>query len=933
MSRDFIPTHNPLSRERYLLLAQAALAVENYRFAGQALLKWLAYYPGDLTASLYYSRALLGQGRPEQALVVLDGLCMADPEFVQAAELLLCADIQPAILDNDRQATSVLPGRPGSIYFSAATRRAYLFALTGRNDEKGTLYAWGSQLRLARQALESGDLDNAGTLLERVLGKDEISPLACVTHLQLLSQMQALSLQEKRETARDYHLRWPDCLACMLWYADWSMEAGRSGLAVALMHQAAARDVSGQVASRLWGAGHPYRSLWPERPELQLELPVPADVAAALGWNRLPAGSSPSQFVSPGAQRLSSERSPKELDPLPPPQGAPPPKQPAIHMEPTRVIDLPADLDERSRQEPRNSELHAIEDELDRLGGRLNLPSVKRLDGRFPVYVVFSLRGRLQERYGKRAAEILEAEMKSLVEVVQSWHGWGACLFFADDPAHTRPLKITPSRSGDPWELKLILADLDEALGKRGERIGALLIVGGPEVVPFHHLPNPVDDQDVDVPSDNPYATCDENYFIPEWPVGRLPGGCGDGPKLLLTALRRIRVQHATRSQHIPWRRRVRLALMNLLNNLSGKKKDNFGYSAAIWQRAATSVFRTIGKPEALHVSPPMGYDVALPPGAANPALKGVPSPVGVLGYFNLHGLVDAPEWYGQRDPSLPGPDYPVALRPQDIQPRRWRRGKGNLPQVIFSEACYGLHIQGRALEDAISLKFLEAGCLAVVGSTCVTYGSVDTPLSAADLLAHSFWRYIRNGVPAGEALRQAKIYLASEMNRRQDFLDGEDQKTLISFILYGDPLVQPVMNGRMPKTPRYRVKPLMDVKTVCDRADCPLLSQPIPEDVMVSVKNVVARYLPGMADARLTFAQEGAVCDSGQDCPSCRLQNENDPGRGERMTVKGQSQAMERRRLVTLSKQVTRAEGVHTHYARLTLNEQGELIKLVVSR
>ena len=43
---------------------------------------------------------------------------------------------------------------------------------------------------------------------------------------------------------------------------------------------------------------------------------------------------------------------------------------------------------------------------------------------------------------------------------------------------------------------------------------------------------------------------------------------------------------------------------------------------------------------------------------------------------FNLHGLVDAPEWYGQRDPNssdaarrrrLKAMDYPVAVRPADV--------------------------------------------------------------------------------------------------------------------------------------------------------------------------------------------------------------------------------------------------------------------------
>ena len=44
---------------------------------------------------------------------------------------------------------------------------------------------------------------------------------------------------------------------------------------------------------------------------------------------------------------------------------------------------------------------------------------------------------------------------------------------------------IKPVIGNDPWQIKLALADLDQALAKRGEMIGALLIVGGPEIVPF----------------------------------------------------------------------------------------------------------------------------------------------------------------------------------------------------------------------------------------------------------------------------------------------------------------------------------------------------------------------------------------------------------------------------------------------------------------
>ena len=63
------------------------------------------------------------------------------------------------------------------------------------------------------------------------------------------------------------------------------------------------------------------------------------------------------------------------------------------------------------------------------------------------------------------------------------------------------------------------------------------------------------------------------------------------------------------------------------------------------------------------------------------------------LAYFNLHGVPDGSEWYGQSDPTLPedGPEFPVAMRPQDI------RNSGSAPHLVFSEACYGANITGKS--------------------------------------------------------------------------------------------------------------------------------------------------------------------------------------------------------------------------------------------
>ena len=165
-------------------------------------------------------------------------------------------------------------------------------------------------------------------------------------------------------------------------------------------------------------------------------------------------------------------------------------------------------------------------------------------------------------------------------------------------------LGLKPCPSNDAWKLKLTLADLDDALKKKGAMIGALLIVGGPEVVPYHHLPNPTDDSDSDVPSDNPYATRDENYFIPEWPVGRIPCGAGRDTKFLLSILHGITKHHAEAQAQ---RKGLLRSIFGwFLTRLLPRRKNpqSFGYSAEVWQRAALSVFRTIGTTRAPTLPP-----------------------------------------------------------------------------------------------------------------------------------------------------------------------------------------------------------------------------------------------------------------------------------------------------------------------------------------
>jgi hypothetical protein len=97
------------------------------------------------------------------------------------------------------------------------------------------------------------------------------------------------------------------------------------------------------------------------------------------------------------------------------------------------------------------------------------------------------------------------------------------------------------------------------------------------------------------------------------------------------------------------------------------------------------------------------------------------------------------------------------------------------------------------------------------------------------------------------------------------------------------------------------------------------------------------------MADARLTLVHPRASCSGeGHGCPTSQLEHPGSPAasptpaknkRARNGSKKSKNVGDDSCSLVTLSKQVTLPSGVHPRVARLTLDEHGKLVKLVVSR
>jgi hypothetical protein len=539
-----------------------------------------------------------------------------------------------------------------------------------------------------------------------------------------------------------------------------------------------------------------------------------------------------------------------------------------------------------------------------------------------PLYLIISSSQALTEKYGRLGLERLDSDLRELCQAVEDRAAVETVVLYVDDEKSAERYGLEPVDPANPYEIKLLIDTLDTRLAGGGQRIRYLLIIGGDEIIPFHRLPNPVEDPDAFVLSDNPYACRDRNYLVPDRAVGRLPdgesqtGGRYPSPaygasigflhSLIQTAARGHRDRVVSKG--------LGNALRSALHLLKPKQTNGhgLGYSASIWRKASRAVFLTIGDDSQLRTSPPLTYEGF--------RIAGRPH----FSYFNLHGIEDGPNWYGQRDSLFPAdyPLFPLALRPQDLGI------DGCADSVVLTEACYGANILGKSVSNSIALRFLAGGALAVVGSTKVAYGSLAPPLLGADLIGKYFWEGLQARMTAGDALRYAKANLAKEMQERQGYLDGEDQKALISFVLYGDPLL-PIMavQGR---APAVALSQSFCPAIICGK-ETDVQNGAVSDELVASVKGFIEASLPHMTYARVRAKSVG-VCHRA--APAAVV------GCSPHSSAGGRLGSRRSRWALTLVKDVpvagdagSRARLPLHQVVKVTVDENGHILKLAVSR
>ena len=227
----------------------------------------------------------------------------------------------------------------------------------------------------------------------------------------------------------------------------------------------------------------------------------------------------------------------------------------------------------------------------------------------------------------------------------------------------------------------------------------------------------------------------------------------------------------------------------------------------------------------------------------------------------------------------------------------------------------------GKSVQDSIALSLLFEGARGVIGSTGMAYGSLAPPLSGADLLGRDLWLGLKRGFTIGEALLRAKLGLVEEMAERQGFLDSEDQKTLLGFLLYGDPSLRAKISPSSDKGGKEE-ESIFCPSVICGQKASREVE--VGEEVVAKVHKYLEERLPALAGIDLKVACQEACVPDHRCNGECFLGKASPLGKGSLSPS-----------LVFTSARVTPLEGdgVLKQVVKITTDHGGNVMKVAVSK
>jgi hypothetical protein len=169
-----------------------------------------------------------------------------------------------------------------------------------------------------------------------------------------------------------------------------------------------------------------------------------------------------------------------------------------------------------------------------------------------------------------------------------------------------------------------------------------------------------------------------------------------------------------------------------------------------------------------------------------------------------------------------------------------------------------------------------------------------------------------------GDALSYAKRQLAWDMMERQGYLDSEDQKTLLTFTLYGDPSLpargreEPIRSLECPQP-----EVVLACNGACEHVASAHLADLAPK-LLQKIRGMLADRLPDMQDAEVEVRSK----------PTCRGECERGTARHpKRPPIHGPSWVL------SLHKRMRDDGYEHDLRVRVTAQADGQVLKVTLCR
>jgi len=304
-----------------------------------------------------------------------------------------------------------------------------------------------------------------------------------------------------------------------------------------------------------------------------------------------------------------------------------------------------------------------------------------------------------------------------------------------------------------------------------------IVLFGGHDVLPNFIVPNPSldaasGDDDPDVPTDNPYACsrpyrarARESYLVPDRVVGRIPDvPCADGAgdaAWLVSALR-------TASAWTP------------------RARDFYAQAYATccdaWRKAGEATAHYLGIPLAdLMISPPEVDGAALSRRRLARTLH----------VTKCHGALLDARYSGQK-----GRSFPDVLSSGSV------RAHAKPATLAAAMCCYGAQVfapddprNNTPGEWPISMAYLRTGAPGFMGATRIAWVGV-TSMMCADWIVAAYLKKCLEGASLGRAMLESKQDFLQFLQGQGQRPDTADEKTMIEFVLLGDPSIHAVKSG-----------------------------------------------------------------------------------------------------------------------------------------